>query len=215
MADEYCSYAEFGRAFFEVAVSRERVEAGIDFLAGQPIDFGPIGVGPGKLAKVAATGKIGAATVTTVPGDEVTFMAALPVSLEFTVDLQVETHRFTADLTVPLLLTAKAMHPPALRLEVTAPRARDIELELRASGLRGSLLQRVVGMEVEVKRFVARYVAREVSKPHVEKARTIDVAAAIEQAWSSSELAQETSRTVTDDLTEAIRTDLVEHLQAE
>ena len=41
----------------------------------------------------------------------------------------------------------------------------------KAKGLRASVLQRVAGVEGELRRFVARYVARELDKPHVREAR--------------------------------------------
>jgi hypothetical protein len=43
----------------------------------------------------------------------------------------------------------------------------------------------VVGIEGELQRFVAKYVARELEKPHVAAAREIDVSKAIDAAWAS------------------------------
>lgn len=212
---EYCSYEQFGVEFFALAVSQERVEAGVNALAGQPIDVGPIGVGPGRLVKLTATGSINQAQITRTDGDEIAFHAVLPVSLDFSVDLQVETHRFHADLTLPLTLTARAMVPATVRLDITPPRAADVGLELRAEGLRASVLQRVVGMEAEVRRFVAKYVARELTKPYVERARTIDVGAAIDKAWATTGLAPETARAVADDFEEAITGEILEHADEE
>ena len=51
---EYMSYEEFGRRFFEVAVSEERVADAIGGIAGEAFDMGPIAQGPGGLAKVTA-----------------------------------------------------------------------------------------------------------------------------------------------------------------
>ena len=48
------SYEEFGRRFFEVAVSEERVADAIGGIAGEAFDMGPIAQGPGGLAKVTA-----------------------------------------------------------------------------------------------------------------------------------------------------------------
>ena len=67
-----------------------------------------MGVGPGKIAKVRAYGEIGAASATSERGDHIGYRVLLPVSLTFEVDLQVETHRFEAELLVPLTLTAVA-----------------------------------------------------------------------------------------------------------
>ena len=183
--DEPISYQQWGIDFFREAVSEERVLGAVNTIAGQPIDFGPIGAGPGKIAKVRAYGEIGAATATRERGDHIGYRVLLPVSLTFEVDLQVETHRFEAELLVPLTLTAVAMSGVRIFIEAKPPRGEDIQVELRAKGLRASVLQRVVGIEGELKRFVARYVRRELEKPHVRDARSIDVSRAIDKAWET------------------------------
>jgi hypothetical protein len=55
-------------------------------------------------------------------------------------------------------------------------------VRLEARGLRASLTQAAAGVDGELRRFVARYVAKEVQKPHITAARIIDVAGAIEKA---------------------------------
>jgi hypothetical protein len=180
----YVSYETFGRQFFELAVTEERVLGGVNLLAGEPIDFGPIGVGPGKIAQITAHGEIGTATASRVVGDEVAFRVVLPVKLDFTVNLQVDSHRFAATLAVPLVLTARAVDGLTVFIDIQPPRTSDIGIDLSAQGLRASILQRVAGVEHEVQRFVARFVAREIEKPHLRKARTINVAGAVSGAWS-------------------------------
>jgi hypothetical protein len=58
-------------------------------------------------------------------------------------------------------------------------------VEVRAQGRRASVLQRVAGIEGEVRRIVAEYVWRELDKPHVLQARSIDVSDAISDVWES------------------------------
>jgi hypothetical protein len=153
-------------------------------LAGQPIDFGPTGVGPGRLVKLTAHGSIGTATSKPVfAGDLVAFRMTLPVELSFEVDLGLEVHRFRATLNVPLVLTARAVRGLKVYVDITPPTAHDIGIRLRADGLRASVLKRVAGVEGEVKRFVAKYVSREISKPYVQQARMIDVAGQVDRAW--------------------------------
>ncbi|KQY57557.1 hypothetical protein [Nocardioides sp. Root140] len=181
---EYVSYEDFGRQFFVAAVTADRILAGVDVLAGEPIEFGPIGVGPGRLAKVEAKGRIGRPTASPRPGELVGYRVDLPVDLHLTIDLQLDTHRFDAHLVVPLELTARALDGCTIFIEAVPPRAEQVELELKAGGLRASLLQRVAGVEGEIQRFVAKYVARELDKPALRAARTIDVARAIDSSWS-------------------------------
>ena len=51
-AHDFVTYEEFGRKFFEVAVTEERVGAAIGSIAGDAFEMGPMGQGPGKIAKV-------------------------------------------------------------------------------------------------------------------------------------------------------------------
>ncbi|MDT0203010.1 hypothetical protein [Nocardioides sp. AE5] len=182
-AVSYASYEEFGRDFFAVAVTPERILAAVGQLAGEPIDFGPIGVGPGRIAKVAATGAIGIPTATRADGEAVRISVEIPVDLRLRLDLQMDKQRFEARLTVPIELTARPAHTCVVFIEATPPRPDQVGLALTAGGLRASLVQRVGGMEAEIKRFVAKYVARELEKPTIRAARTIDVGAQIARSW--------------------------------
>ncbi len=202
----FVPYGAFGEQFFRRAVTAERVLGAVNVLAGQPIEFGPTGVGPGRLVRLTATGSIGSASSEHVPGEWIAYRVTLPVKLAFEVDLSVEVHRFTAGLVVPLVLSARALEDVKVFIDVTPPRARDIVIDLQARGLRASVLQRVAGVEGEVRRFVAKYVTRELEKPHIRAARTIDVGAAIDQAWErlGPSSPQETVRELSDDLEEAL-----------
>jgi hypothetical protein len=204
---EYVSYESWGAAFFRAAVTADRVASGVRALSGQPIDFGPMGVGPGRLAKISARGAIGEATVEPVEADALGYRVVVPVSLDFEVDLQVEKHRFHADLEVPLVLTARALSGVRIFIEVTPPRTRDVVATVHAEGLRASIMQRVANVEGELRRFVAKYVAREVEKPEIARARLVDVGASIDKAWASLAPTGRGSR-VTADLNDALESEI-------
>ncbi|HEX6388026.1 MAG TPA: hypothetical protein VFZ89_01215 [Solirubrobacteraceae bacterium] len=176
-------YAVFGERFFEHAVTAERVARGVAGIAGDPIAFGPIGAGPGKIAQVSATGVVGEARVERLPADEVAFRLSIPVKLDLEIDLGVDSHTFHALVTVNLTLTARAAEPLRVVIDIDDPTWEDIDVELEAETLRGGLLQRVAGIDREIGRFVARYVRRELDKPRIRAARDIDVAARIDGAW--------------------------------
>jgi hypothetical protein len=206
-AFELVSYEQWGADFFAEAVSGERILGAVNNIAGQPIDFGPIGVGPGKIAKVRAFGAIGAATAERVEAQEITYRVELPVDLTFELNLQVETHTFHAELLVPLTLRARAVEGVRVFIDITPPRSSEVQVRVQAEGIRASIMQRVANVEGELRRFVARYVAREVSKPHIEDARMIDVAAAIDRAWAH--ISPEPARhAVTDDLNDALESEI-------
>ena len=182
MSEDLVDYATWGQRFFANTVTAERVLAGVNVLAGRPIDVGPMGVGPGRIAKVRARGQIGTATGERVGGDPYVFHVALPVSLEFSIDLGMDTMRFDADIELPLVITARARTDLAIVLDVTPPEPAQVVVRLKAKGLRASLTGKAANVEGELRRFVAKYVARELTQPYVEQATTIDVRAAIDKA---------------------------------
>ncbi len=181
--DDRVSYADFGAGFFEHAVTETRIVGALSGLSGDPIEFGPIGAGPGRLAQVSASGEVGSASADRLDGEEVAYRLLIPVSLDLCIDLGVDQHRFHADVTVGLRLTARAAAPLRVVIDVDKPTWRDVTVALRAEGLRATVLQRVAGIDREIGRFVARFVARELDKPHIQAARDIDVARRIDRSW--------------------------------
>ena len=169
------SYEEWGVAFFQHAVTEGRIVGPISSLAGEEITFGPMKVGPGRVASVAANGRVGQPVAERQGDDPVHYRVRLPVHIDFTLDLQVSVQRFTADLDLPIGLTATAVPPLTVFIEVDTPEPREIDVDLHAKGLSASIVKEVADVKGEIRRFVAKYVAREVEKPHIMRARTIDV----------------------------------------
>ncbi|RZS37665.1 hypothetical protein EV193_105223 [Herbihabitans rhizosphaerae] len=181
---DYCSYEEFGRRFFEHAVTEERILGAVAGLAGEPIEFGPIGAGPGKIAQVSASGKVGAATVRPLTREHVAFLLTIPVDLLLTINLG-GAHRFRADVEVRLTITARAAEPLRVVIDVEPPTKENVVVSVRAEGLRATMMRYAASVDEEIRRFVAKYVAREIDKPKIKAARDIDVAARIDGAWQS------------------------------
>jgi hypothetical protein len=202
VSEEHIDYAAWGERFFASAVTVERVLAGVNVLAGRPIDVGPLGVGPGRIAKVRATGQIGTATGERVGADPVSFHVDLPVSLEFSIDLGMDKQRFDADIILPLVITAHAREDLAIELDVMPPQAAEVAVRLKAQGLRASLTSRAANVEGELRRFVAKYVARELQQPYVRAATLIDVGAAIERAAAG--LGPRESSPIAEELTDGL-----------
>lgn len=173
---EFCSYETFGRRFFEHAVTIERIKHGVSGLTGKPIEFGPLGVGPAKIAKVTAHGTIAEPTVTKLPGEEpLRFLLHIPVDLKFVVGLPATDHRFRADVEIELKLTARAAEPLRIVIEIDPPDRKSVTLKLRAEGIASTVLQLVSGMDYEVKRFLVRYISKEIDKEHIRDARDVDL----------------------------------------
>jgi hypothetical protein len=71
------SYEQWDVDFFLDAITEERVLGAVNTLAGQRFDIGPMGVGPGRVAKVRAYGEIGKASATSDKGDQISYRVLL------------------------------------------------------------------------------------------------------------------------------------------
>lgn len=171
----FVSYAEFGRRFFQLAVTRERVQHAVTGVAGRPIDVGPLGVGPLGLIKVRATGAVGTLSIAERADEDVAFDVTVPARLDMVVDVGFEKHRFTAELEIRLVVTARPASPLRIVLDVEPPTRRNMHVRVRADGLRASVLQVVGGVDRELRRTVAKYVRGELDQPAIRTARVIDV----------------------------------------
>ena len=172
---EPMSYADFGHEFFVHAVTEERIGGVVRSLAGRPIEFGPVGVGPVGLVKVSANGTVGEPSLERLDRELVSFTLTIPVDLAVVIDFGVDQSRFTAAVAVWLTLTARAARPLRIVIDIEPPSRHNVDVEVQADGLRASVLQIVARVDDEIRKAVARYVKREVEKPRIEQARVIDI----------------------------------------
>jgi hypothetical protein len=181
---EYLTYEEFGRRFFEVAVTEERVAAAFAEIVGDDFEMPPMGQGPGKLAKVSAKVRIQPPRVSRDVGTAITFSIHIPLALDLLVDLWVDKQRFTVAGDIALRATAQAAEPLLLIIDVAKPRSSDITVEVSSRSIRGEVLRVVAGVDAEIRRFIAAYVAEEIDSPVSQKAQVIDVAEQLDEAWT-------------------------------
>ncbi|PRC45003.1 hypothetical protein C6A85_97370, partial [Mycobacterium sp. ITM-2017-0098] len=121
----YLTYEQFGRKFFEVAVTEERVGAAIGEIAGDAFEMGPIAQGPGKIAKVTAQVRIQQPRVSREVGELITFAIRIPLEIDMVVDLRIDKPKFMVFGEISLRATAKAAEPLLLILDVEKPHAAD------------------------------------------------------------------------------------------
>src|SRR5689334_2549523 len=149
-AHEYLSYEEFGRRFFEIAVTEERVGDAIAEIAGDEFELGPMGQGPGKIAKVTAKVKIQPPRVTRHLGDLITFAIQIPLEIDMVIDLRIDRPRFVVFGEIALRATARAAEPLLLILDVKRPRPSDIVIHVTSKSLRAEVLRIVAGVDAEI-----------------------------------------------------------------
>jgi hypothetical protein len=182
---DWCDYADFGRAFFEVLVTADRIAGAVDGLAGQTLEIGPIPVGPAGIARATVSGRVGTPVAVRHEKEPLTFRLTIPADIDLLVEVGLQANRFHGTVTVGLDLTVRAARPLRLVVEIDPPMPEDVEVNLAPDGLRASLLQAFAGMDAEIAKFVARYVAREIASPRVSDACEIDIAARVDAAWAA------------------------------
>src|SRR3979411_2140994 len=92
--DDYMTYEEFGRKFFEVAVTEERVGGAIAAIAGDEFEMSQMGQGRGGIAKVTARVKVQEPRVTRKVGEMITFAIRIPLEINMVVDLRIDRPKF-------------------------------------------------------------------------------------------------------------------------
>jgi hypothetical protein len=180
---DYLTYEEFGRRFFEVAVTPERVAAAFAEIAGNEFAMEPIAQGPGGIAKVSANVKIQDPRVTRRLGDSITFVIHIPLSIDLLLDLRLDKQQFVVSGDIALRATARAAEPLVLIVDVAKPRPSDITVNVSSKSFRGEILRILAGVDGEIRRFIAQYVADEIDAPQSQAAQIIDVAEKLNEAW--------------------------------
>lgn len=181
---EPISYEEFGRRFFEIAVTEDRVGDAIGTIAGDEFAMGPFSQGPGKIAKVSARVQIKQPIVTRELGEHIDFKIRIPLEIDLTIDLRIDRPRFIVFGEINLKATAVAAHPLVLILDVQQPRAADIAIHVTSSSIRAELVRIVGNVDGEIRRFIAHHVAGEINSPGAQKAKVIDIGSMIDSAWT-------------------------------
>ncbi len=177
-------YHRFGHDFVRLILHKQRVTESIDRVLGETFALGPIGAGPGrKVAKATATGTFSASYGHALEDGQFGYKVFVPIAVTFDLDLRVDSMRFEADVVIPLTVLIRLEEPVTIIWDIVPPTESEVRLEVRSSTLRSALLQKAAGLEGELRRFILRFVARELEKPHVQKARRIPLVPLIDAAW--------------------------------
>lgn len=186
---ETVSYQDFGAAFIDEAVSLARIEEAVSAVAGDSVDVGPIGVGPGDAASVVAKGSIGACSAkTATPEADGTrrFVVSIPVELKLSVKVAGTVHRFESSIVVRLHLAARtAINPLALVIDITPPEVFDMEVQVRSSGMAAKVLGRLGNVDGKIRKEVVGVITEALESPAAKAATVIDIGSHIEAVWKS------------------------------
>jgi hypothetical protein len=184
VSDRELAYDAFGEAFLRRVLHKDRVLESIDRILGTDFQLGPMGAGPGRrVATLTATGTFLPCYGEEVAGPLVSYLVNVPVDVLVDLDLRVDAHRFHAEVVVPLRVDLRVVEPLTIVWGITPPAEEAVQIEITGETRRSTVLQKVAGMDGELRRFLLRFVDRELDKPHVRRATRIDIPTVIDGAW--------------------------------
>jgi len=170
--------------FIRRILHRERILRTVDQLLGDTLELGPIGAGPGRaFATVSVHGTYHPTTGEELPGELLVYRVLLPISVEFDLDMRVDRHRFNAEVVVPLTLSVHVDEPLTIRWDIQVPAEHEVQLSLQSGSRRAAVLQKVAGIEAELRRFLVKVVHTELEKPYVKKATNLDMEDLLDATW--------------------------------
>jgi hypothetical protein len=186
----WISYGEFGKRFFQEAVTIGRIEAALEGMTGKGIKIGPVEIGPAGMAGFNADGSVGEPTITRHPGDEVSYDLVVPASLSIVLRLGQEI-RLQVGVEINLVLAARPAAPLRIVIEIPKITHRDVKLVFRAEAL-GAMWQWLLEPMGEViRREVATRLNAMLSEKDSMRSRIVDVAARINDTKENTDLSVE------------------------
>ncbi|MDO7866787.1 hypothetical protein [Nocardioides jiangxiensis] len=178
------TYADFGEAFLRKVIHRRRVLEVIERVLGEKIELGPIGAGPGrKFAKVRAVGWFQPTSGIEIPGPDIGFRIIVPVDVDFEIEIARDVNRFRARLLVPITVRLRLEPPLDLLVDVALPEEDEVSLQVETDKRRSAVLQRVAGLENELRRFMMRVMEKEFAKPHIQRIMRVDLLQLVDDTW--------------------------------
>jgi hypothetical protein len=185
MAEEI-TYEQFGVNFVTKVVTAERVAATIGRVSGSEVSAGPMAAGPGGAASVTASGRIGTiGAKVSFRREQLGFDATIPIALVLDVRVAGANHRYNGKVTVSLRLGVRAVAPLSLMIDVDEVRPEHVEVSLEADGVRARFLQRLGGIDDEVRRTVASIVGGRLGSPEAREVRELHILDFVDKAWNA------------------------------
>ena len=178
------SYEQFGINFIRMILHEQRILESINRLLGEKIELGPMGAGPGRVfAKARATGWFQETYGRAVVDDLLVYRVFLPIEVDFELEIAKDVNRFHAQVLLPLTLTVRVEHPLTIVWDITPPLEEEVTIQVETGKRRSAVLQRMAGLDAELRRFLIRVIVKELDKPHIHKATRIDMMSIIDGAW--------------------------------
>ncbi len=182
------SYQDFGAAFVDEAVTPARIEAAVTAVAGERVEVGPMGVGPGDAASVVAKGTIGTPVAKRLASEADgirRFVVVIPVELGLSVKVAGTRHRFEASVVARLRLAVRtATDPLALLIDISPPEPFDLEVDVRSSGMVAKVLGRLGNVDQKIRHEVVAFIRARLDAPEAKGLTVIEIGSKIDEVWA-------------------------------
>jgi hypothetical protein len=182
------SYAEFGAAFVEHAVSAERITEVLARITGDRITVGPVAAGPGGAARATVVGALAPPELTRTGTEPLGYDVRLPVTVALSVDVAGSTHRYDGTLEVRFALEVRTEAPLTIVVVPARVSSRDVRVDIGGKGLRAKAVAALGDLEGEVRREVAAYVNQRMEGEDAAAATRIDLLPLMASAWAAGAL---------------------------
>ena len=177
----------FAEAFIARAAGPEQASTLIARLVGDTISVGPEQVGPKGRATAFATGRVGAVTVTPLPGaSEQSMILTIPAALTIEVRLgRRYSKQFGTNIAVPLRITPRITDPLQLDIEVRRPQPQDLVVDIELARFSVALLQAVGNIDTLLRERIIEFIDGVLDSPEGQAATRVDLGRVIDDAWNS------------------------------
>lgn len=155
----------------------ERVAGTVRDVAGDPVDIGPLRVGPGGVATATAHGRVRDCAVRREDVDGlVSYLAEVDLRLDLDVVAAGRHHGFDAELVVRLRITVVGASAGQVTTSVAPPVPEDVDAVLRPRGLQSRVLMKVGNVPPIVREEAVAYIADRLTHADVRAAMVLTTA---------------------------------------
>jgi hypothetical protein len=179
------SHAEFATNLLAAAASADRVAQVITQFVNEPIEIGPIAIGPGGLGSASALGAVSNVIVAPVNEGEWDYVVTAPVALDVAVRIAGRQMTYEIQIVVHARLRLVLEAPCTVLVDVDGVTPADVTVKIDPQGVPSRLLGWLGNVDSLVEEHVVSYLNELFESPALSAVRRIDVAEMIERAWTN------------------------------
>ncbi|NMN93743.1 hypothetical protein [Antrihabitans stalactiti] len=177
------SHADFAANLLAAAASADRVAQVITRFVDEPIEIGPIAIGPGGVCTASAVGTPSKVVVAPFNDAGWDYLVAAPVAMEVSVRIAGRELAYAIDIVVHARIRLVLEAPCTVLVDVDGVESSDVTVNIDPRGVSSRLLGWLGNVGSVVEDRVVAYLNDLFESPAMHAVRRIDVAEMIDRAW--------------------------------